>query len=142
MSKGLTQKQIEFCRQYKIHKNAVKAAKLAGYSESCAKSFGSKLLKRDEIKQKLEEMDNEQNGEVTEAYVVKKLVDLLERCLEEKPVTKWDASKKQNVETGVYTFDSRGAIKALEQLVKYLDATNENKENKSNVVVNIIEDIK
>lgn len=142
MSKVLTQKQEEFCRQYKIYKNAAKAARLAGYSESSAKGIGCKLLKTKEITDRLAELDNENGDDVTKAYVVEKLVDLLERCLEAKPVTKWDASKKENIETGVYTFDSRGAIKALEQLSKYLGMNNEKQDDKPSMVVNIIEDIK
>ena len=142
MSKVLTQKQEEFCRQYKIHKNAAKAARLAGYSPASAKGIGCKLLKTKEITDRLAELDNENGDDVTKAYVVEKLVDLLERCLEAKPVTKWDASKKENIETGVYTFDSRGAIKALEQLSKYLGMNNEKQDDKPSVVVNIIEDIK
>lgn len=136
----LTQKQIDFCKNYKIYKNATKAARLAGYSESCAKTVGCRLLKNDEIKREIG-MNESDGGEVDKAYVVEKLVDLLERCLEAKPVTKWDASKKENVETGVYTFDSRGAIKALEQLSKYLGMSDKNDDDKNNVVVNIIDDI-
>ncbi len=141
MSKVLTQKQIEFCKYYRIHNNATKAARLAGYSDKSAKTMGSRLLKNKDIMKYIKHSE-EETIDVSKAYVVEKLVDLLERCLEAKPVTKWDASKKENIETGVYTFDSRGAIKALEQLTKYLGMNDEKDDGKNSVVVNIIDDIK
>lgn len=141
LQKGLTQKQEEFCKQYNICKNEKQAALLAGYSKKNANNIGRKLLQNEQIKRHITSLTDYKNEEVIKAYVIEKLVDLLERCLEAKPVTKWDASKKENIETGVYTFDSRGAIKALEQLAKYLGMSQEKDDNKSNVVVNIIEDI-
>ena len=142
MGKSLTNMQEDFCRQYiKLH-NAAKAARLAGYSNTSSRNIGCKLLKREDIQLRLKELKKMGcYGEVTEDFVIDKLVELLNRCLEPKPVTKWDSSQKANVETGVYTFDSRGAIKALEQLAKHLGMTESKEEKNTTEVVNIIEDI-
>ncbi len=53
--KELTLKQQLFCGFYIKHRNATKAAKLAGYSEKTAYSYGQQLLKNLEIQEKINE---------------------------------------------------------------------------------------
>lgn len=51
----LTPKQIEFCEQYLIDRNATQAAIRAGYSEKVAKQQGSRLLSYADVKARIEQ---------------------------------------------------------------------------------------
>lgn len=52
----LTDKQKRFCEHYARNLNATAAAKAAGYSIKTAYSIGCELLKRDPIRQRIEEL--------------------------------------------------------------------------------------
>lgn len=54
MAKKLTDKQLEFCKQYTFDWNATKAAIRAGYSEKTARSIGSENLSKPDIQAEIE----------------------------------------------------------------------------------------
>ena len=60
----LKERQEKFCQAYLISRNATAAAKDAGYSERSAYNQGYELLKRPEIQQRLEELEQEYNTDV------------------------------------------------------------------------------
>ncbi len=53
----LTEKQIKFCEQYVISRDAKKSALEAGYSEVYAKGKAYLLLRNERISQKIEEIE-------------------------------------------------------------------------------------
>ena len=53
-------------------------------------------------------------------YVILRLMDTLERCMQAVPVMVWDPEEGRKVESGEYTFDSKGALKALELIGRHL----------------------
>lgn len=52
---GLNSKQKLFVKHYRIHQNATKAAKAAGYSKKTSYSIGQRLLKNVEIRKMLKD---------------------------------------------------------------------------------------
>ncbi|MNW10683.1 Terminase small subunit [compost metagenome] len=60
-------------------------------------------------------VDRAEKSEVNAQWVLDRLVQLAERCMQAEPVTDRDGSP-----TGEYRFDSSGANKALENIGKHL----------------------
>jgi phage terminase small subunit len=57
-TKKMTAKEERFCFEYFIDYNATRAAKTAGYSEKTAYSIGQRLLKKAEVKERIQEMQD------------------------------------------------------------------------------------
>lgn len=57
---------------------------------------------------------------VSADYVLLRLLDTLERCMQARPVMVWDPDAGCKVESGEYVFDSKGALRALELIGKHL----------------------
>ena len=55
----LTDKQERFAQAYVLHRNATVAAKTAGYSERSAYNQGYRMLKNNEIVERIADLENE-----------------------------------------------------------------------------------
>ena len=55
----LTDKQERFAQAYVLHRNATEAAKAAGYSARSAYNQGYRMLKNDEIVERIADLENE-----------------------------------------------------------------------------------
>jgi len=64
MTGQLKERQEKFCQAYLISRNATSAAKEAGYSKRSAYNQGYELLKKPEIQQRLEELEEEYSTDV------------------------------------------------------------------------------
>jgi phage terminase small subunit len=60
----LKDKYEKFCQAYVISRNATASAKEAGYSEKSAYNQGYELLKRADVKERIEELEGEYNTDV------------------------------------------------------------------------------
>ncbi|MGN1161956.1 MAG: terminase small subunit [Candidatus Fimenecus sp.] len=120
--KKLTQQQELFCREYVIDYNGTQAACRAGYSEKTARSQASRLLTNDNILSRIHAIQIEELKKlsVTPESVIMRYLEIYDRCMQNKPVMEWDYSEHKLVETGEYTFDSKGAINALTKIGDYL----------------------
>jgi len=72
---------------------------------------------------------------LTEEKVISQLEEVVDRCLSKNPVTEWDYEEHCMVETGQWTFDSKGALKAIELLGKHLGMFGKS-DNNINLTVN------
>lgn len=116
----LTDKQEQFCQEYLIDLNATQAAIRAGYSEKTANEQGARLLANVSIQTRLKELQSarQERTEITQDYVLKTIVDTIERCKQAEPVMiKEDG---EWVESGEYKFDSQAVLKGAELLGKHL----------------------
>ena len=97
------------------------AAIRAGYSEKTAAQQASRLLKKDPVCKRIEELEKNicDSLGLTAAWVVGKWMRIAERCMQATPVEVWNYETRQMEETGEYAFDSRGANNALENLAKF-----------------------
>ncbi len=120
--KKLTQQQELFCREYVIDYNGTQAARRAGYSEKTARSQASRLLTNDNILSRIHAIQIEELKKlsVTPESVIMRYLEIYDRCMQNKPVMEWNYSEHKLVETGEYTFDSKGAINALSKIGDYL----------------------
>ena len=55
----LTDKQERFAQAYVLHRNATEAAKTAGYSARSAYNLGYRMLKKNEIVERISDLENE-----------------------------------------------------------------------------------
>lgn len=119
----LTDKQKEFVRQYLVDLNATQAAIRAGYSMKTAYRQGADLLQKTSIREAIEKAQAKraQRVEVTQDYVLSNLVEVVERTMQRAPVTNRKGEQATDEEgRAVWTFDAKGANRALELLGKHL----------------------
>lgn len=119
----LTDKQAAFVREYLVDLNATQAAIRAGYGERTAYSVGQRLLKNVEIQRAVAvaQAQRARRVEVTQDYVLANLVEIVERTMQRAPVL--DRKGEQFTDEAgraVWTFDAKGANRALELLGKHL----------------------
>ena len=119
---GLRKRQEKFCQEYVVDCNGTKAAIRAGYRENSARVTASKLLTNANILERVHELQREQLERlaISQDYVVLQLLETYKCCREPSPVMRYNSSTGEMEETGVYQFDSRGALRALELLGKHL----------------------
>lgn len=119
---SLKKKQIRFCEEYIKDYNGTQAAIRAGYKESNAAAQASRLLKNPELIEEIKKKQKEllKASCLTEEKVINHLEEILDRCLSKNAVTEWDYNEHRMIETGQWTFDSKGALKAIEMLGKHL----------------------
>lgn len=119
----LTDKQAAFVRQYLVDLNATQAAIRAGYSERTANAQAGRLLANVGIREAIEKAQAKraQRVEVTQDYVLSNLVEVVERTMQRAPVLDRKGEQVTDEEgRAVWTFDAKGANRALELLGKHL----------------------
>lgn len=128
----MTDKQINFCREYVKDYNGTQAAIRAGYSEKTASVKANQLLHNENILNAIKQNQKElvESSCLTEEKVIARLEEILERCMSADPVMEWNYEEHCYKPTGEYQFDSKGALKAIEMLGKHLGMF-EKKENKN-----------
>ena len=110
MSRGLTPKQEEFCRQFVVDLCATQAAQRAGYSERTARSVGSENLTKPDIQARIAELQAERSRRTDI-----KADDVLRRLMRE-------------ADAGDLNEPSAARIRAVELLGKHLGLFVERKE--------------
>lgn len=130
----MTDKQINFCREYVKDYNGTQAAIRAGYSEKTAAVKANQLLHKENILNAIKQNQKElvESSCLTEEKVIAKVEEILDRCMSAEPVMEWNYEEHRYEPTGEYQFDSKGALKAIEMLGKHLGMF-----NKSDVDLNL-----
>lgn len=113
----LNPKQEQFCQEYIIDLNGTQAAIRTGYSAKTANAQASRLLTDVNIKNRIDELlaMRSKRTEITADYVLKSIVEVIERCRQVEPVL-----DKMGSPTGEYQFEANPALKGLELLGKHL----------------------
>jgi phage terminase small subunit len=123
---ALNPQQELFAHEYVKDYNATRAYVAAGYSENGAGQSAHVLLKNPEISELVKKLHEEKLLELAgdKDYVLKTIVDTVERCRQIAPVV--DRKGEQVlVETPAgelvpaFMFDSKGVMKGMELLAKY-----------------------
>jgi phage terminase small subunit len=133
----LTDKQEAFIMEYMIDLNATQAAIRAGYSKSSAKEIGYENLTKPHILARIEELKAERAEKlsVDAEWVLKRLMQISDRCMQNEPVLAFNYATKELEETGEYQFDSTGANKATELIGKHLGMFKDKVEHSGNMVI-------
>lgn len=132
MSK-LTPKQERFAAEYLVDLNATQAAIRAGYSRRTAKQAGAENLSKPNLKARIDEALAKRAAkvEVDQQYVITNLVEVVERCLQRRPVYSLSGKQVQDEDgNNLWTFNANGANKALESLGKHLGMFTDKVESK------------
>jgi phage terminase small subunit len=121
----LTPKQERFACEYVVDLSGTKAAIRAGYSPKRARFTGSDLLRIVAVKVKVAELqaEREKKGAISQAWVLERLRLVVERTLQEIPVT--DAKGEP---TGEWRFDAANATKALQLLGQHVGLFDERRD--------------
>ena len=111
-----------FCREYIIDYNGTQAAIRAGFSERSAASTASRLTTNDEVLARVRELQKEQMERLSlnADMVVLEILDTYRSCRQGTPVLQRNTRTGKWEESGIYQFDSHGALKALEMLGRHL----------------------
>lgn len=124
---NLTPKQQRFVDEYLIDLNATQAAIRAGYSAKTANEQGSRLLANVKISDavKTAQAARAEKTGITQDYVLKSVVDVMERCKQVSPVLdrRGDPVMVETAEgemAPAYTFNAMGVLKGAELLGKHL----------------------
>ena len=130
----LEERQKIFCNEYLVDFNGTQAAIRAGYSKKTARSIASENLTKHNIQEYLKELIDRRNKrtQITQDDVVADIIKVKDRCMQNEAVL-----DKEGNETGIYKFDSNGANKALDMLMKHTGGyETDNKQKAFNISVN------
>lgn len=150
LEQRLRPQQILFVHEYELDGNVKRAAIQAGYgkgksgfSEQAAVAAGRKLLRQKNIADyryaRMRELYFDLN--ISRESIALRLNDVYIHCMEGIPHVVWNSETQQYQPDGTYSFDSRGATKALELLGKSVGMFTENISMTGNVGVQIVNDI-
>ena len=130
----LEEKQKMFCKEYLVDFNGTQAAIRAGYSKKTANEQASRLLTKVNVQTYLKQLIEKRNKRtnITQDDVIADIIKVKDRCMQNEAVL-----DKEGNETGIYKFDSNGANKALDMLMKHTGGyETDNKQKAFNISVN------
>ncbi len=137
----LTDKQKRFVDEYVIDFNGTQAAIRAGYSKHTAKEQASQHLTKPHIQEAVQKKTKkiEEKSELSVQWVLDNLKEITDRCMQRVPVMYFDKEKKEYAQEtdengeGVWTFQSAGANKAVENIGRYFSMFNDRLEHSGDV---------
>ena len=141
----LEEKQKMFCKEYLVDFNGTQAAIRAGYSKKTANEQASRLLTKVNVQTYLKQLIEKRNErtKITQDEVIADIIEVKNRCMQKVAVLTYDKEEKDYVQVtdengeGVWKFDSQGANKALDMLMKHTGGyETDNKQKAFNISVN------
>lgn len=120
--KRLKGRAEKFCEEYIIDYKAERAAVAAGYTPESARNAAWRLLKKDEVRERIRELENiyiEHHSYGSKERIIRETWDTYEKAAAAVPVMAWDYDEHAYKETGEYQFDGKTAAKCLELLMKH-----------------------
>lgn len=135
------EKHERFCEEYLIDLNGTQAAIRAGYKKRSAAAQASALLRNHEILARVRELRKERMDRLAlnADFVVLELLNTYQKCQNPHPVMLRNEKTGKYEECGVYQFDSKGALKALELLDRHIGARGLGDSEKSNLLQQILD---
>ena len=123
----LTERQRRFLEEYLTCGDETEAALSAGYSPATARAQGKRLLRDPRVQRARREMEQELFDElgVSPAWIGRRLVEIVERCMDATPHLSRNPETKQREPDGCWEFDPAGAIRALHELDEHMRALRE-----------------
>ncbi len=120
--KGLNQRQRRFVEEYLVCGDPREAALAAGYSPVSAAAQGERLLRSPEVQRYRREAEQrmfEAIG-VSSAWIGRRLVEIVDRCMQATPHMARNPETKQREPDGTWEFDPAGAMRALHELDEHM----------------------
>ena len=124
MGKGerLSARKRRFVEEYLTCGDPAQAAEAAGYSPGAAAAQGEKLLRDPAVQRYRREAEQrlfDAMG-VSSAWIGRRLVELVDRCMQATPHYSRNPETKQREPDGLWEFDPAGAMRALHELDEHL----------------------
>lgn len=121
-------KERKFTIEYLKDQNATQSAIRAGYSKRSAGQIGGRLMKKDEIRAKIDALLGQatEKALVSREFIVTGLRQNAIRSQQGEPVMEFDHEEKRMVATGTWEYDSAGSNRAFELLGKTLGMFTDN----------------
>ena len=122
LGRDLNPQYRKFVQEWMVDMNATRAAIAAGYSEKSAAQTASRLMRRTDIRSYRDALMAEafEDLGVTRHSIASRVWEIYERCMQKKPVLIWSTADKEWIESGVWQFDTKGALKALAMMLEML----------------------
>ena len=139
----LNEKQKKFCEEYIIDFNGTQAAIRAGYSKKTAYSMASENLRKPEVQAYLKELIENRNKRtgITQDEVVRDIIKVKDRCMQAEPVMFMGKQVQDEEGNNLWKFDSQGANKALDMLMKHTGGYDlDNKQKQAPLTINFTRD--
>lgn len=120
----LTERQRRFLEEYLAGGDAAEAAVHAGYSPATAEAQGRRMLRDPRLQRARREMEQRLFDElgVSPAWIGRRLVEIVNRCMQETPHLSRNPETKQREPDGSWEFDPAGAMRALHELDEHMRA--------------------
>lgn len=136
---SLNEKQKQFCEEFIIDFNGTQAAVRAGYSPNTANEQAARLLANVNIQEYIKQLIEKRNErtKITQDEVVANIVEVMQRCMQAKPVTFMGRQVKDEEGNNLWRFDSQGANKALDMLMKHTGGYNADNQQKQALLNNV-----
>lgn len=113
-----------FCEEYILDLDPGAAYTRAGFKATgkAAISAASRLLTNVDVIARVRELKNKRSErmEITADWLLREMVDTMQKCKDPEPVMEWNPATKQKEPTGLFTFDSNGANKAAEMIGRHI----------------------
>lgn len=124
----MNERKRQFAEAFFRLKNIKLAAIEVGYPEKTASGAGNRILKDQQVIALVKELQDKAKEEsfLETINVAKSFKQIFDRCMQHEPVMQYDYATKSMVpvrdEQGnaVYTFDSNGANRAMENIAKHI----------------------
>ena len=115
-------RQKRFVEEYLLCGDAAEAAAAAGYSPRAAAAQGERLLRDPAVQRYRREAEQRLFDAlgVTPAWIGRRLVEIVDRCMQARPHYARNPETKQREPDGTWEFDPGGAIRALHELDAHL----------------------
>lgn len=122
LAKDLTPRERLFVREYIADLNGTQAAVRAGYAGKSAASQASRLLRKEAVRAYRDALLQEKFDEIgiTRPSLCAEAWEVYRRCMQKKAVLEWDSEKRAWIESGEWQFDAKGALRALDMLLRML----------------------
>lgn len=118
----LKPREERFCRCYLQTADALLAARRAGFTGKNAGAAAERLLERPAVLERIHTLQAAACAALglDRSWVMLQAVEIYNRCMERRAEKRWDTSAKAYVESGDYTFDGQGALRALRFIAELL----------------------
>ena len=116
--KDINPRQKKFVEEYLACGDTFEAAVAAGYRSETAASQGERLLKDPEVQRYRRELEQRlfEGMGITSAWIGRRLVEIVDRCMQATPHMSRNPDTKQREPDGTWEFDPATAMRALHEL--------------------------
>ncbi len=120
--KKLNARQRRFVEEYLICGDGAEAAVAAGYRPSGAADRAEQLLRTPEVQRYRRELEQKLFDRlgVSSAWIGRRLVEIVDRCMQATPHLSRNPDTKQREPDGTWEFDPAGAMRALHELDEHI----------------------